>query len=224
MLAIVAWIGAFTALLAAVLACVQNDIKRVLAYSTVSQLGYMMAAIGAGFAGAGFLHLLTHGVFKALLFLGAGAVIHAVGTNDISAMGGLARRMPQTAIVFLVGTLSLAGISVLRRLLLEGGDPRRACWAGGLTGAVRHAGARRVPHGVLHVPRGVPRVLRRAGAPRHAMEPRARTIAHGATRTRTTRRPCMTLPLWVLALVAMAPRHLLHGARIRTPSSRRPAG
>ncbi len=107
---IVAWNGAFTALLAAVLACVQTDIKRVLAYSTVSQLGYMMAAIGAGFASAGFFHLLTHGIFKALLFLGAGAVIHAVGTNDIFAMGGLGRRMPQTAIVFVIGTLSLAGV------------------------------------------------------------------------------------------------------------------
>ena len=107
---IIAWNGAFTALLAAVLACVQSDIKRVLAYSTVSQLGYMMAAIGAGFASAGFLHLLTHGIFKALLFLAAGAVIHAVGTNDIFQMGGLARRMPQTTIVFVVGTLSLAGI------------------------------------------------------------------------------------------------------------------
>jgi len=107
---IVAWNGAFTALLAAVLACVQTDIKRVLAYSTVSQLGYMMAAIGAGFASAGFLHLLTHGIFKALLFLGAGAVIHAVGTNDIFAMGGLWRRLPQTAIVFVIGTLSLAGV------------------------------------------------------------------------------------------------------------------
>ena len=109
-LALVGWVGAFTALLAAVLACAQSDIKRVLAYSTVSQLGYMMAAIGAGFASVGFLHLLTHGVFKALLFLGAGAVIHAVGSNDIERMGGLARRMPQTAVVFLVGTLSLAGI------------------------------------------------------------------------------------------------------------------
>ncbi len=107
---IIAWNGAFTALLAAVLACVQTDIKRVLAYSTVSQLGYMMAAIGAGFASAGFLHLLTHGIFKALLFLAAGAVIHAVGTNDIFAMGGLWRKMPQTTIVFVVGTLSLAGI------------------------------------------------------------------------------------------------------------------
>jgi NADH-quinone oxidoreductase subunit L len=106
----IAWNGAFTALLAAVLACVQTDIKRVLAYSTVSQLGYMMAAIGAGFASAGFLHLLTHGIFKALLFLGAGAVIHAVGTNDIFRMGGLARKMPQTTLVFIVGTVSLAGV------------------------------------------------------------------------------------------------------------------
>jgi NADH-quinone oxidoreductase subunit L len=109
-LLVVAWIGAFTALLAAVLACVQDDIKRVLAYSTVSQLGYMMTAIGAGVAAAGFLHLLTHGLFKALLFLGAGAVIHAVGSNDLPNMGGLARRMPQTATVFIIGTLSLAGI------------------------------------------------------------------------------------------------------------------
>src|SRR5678816_2911231 len=109
-LLIVAWIGAFTALLAAVLACVQDDIKRVLAYSTVSQLGYMMTAIGAGYSAAGFFHLLTHGIFKALLFLGAGAVIHAVGSNDLPNMGGLARRMPQTAIVFIIGTLSLAGI------------------------------------------------------------------------------------------------------------------
>jgi NADH-quinone oxidoreductase subunit L len=109
-LMVVAWIGAFTALLAAVLACVQDDIKRVLAYSTVSQLGYMMAAIGAGFSAAGFFHLLTHGLFKALLFLGAGAVIHAVHSNDLSHMGGLAKRMPQTALVFVIGTLSLAGI------------------------------------------------------------------------------------------------------------------
>src|SRR5688572_1663483 len=83
-LVLIAWIGAVTALLAAVLACVQDDIKRVLAYSTVSQLGYMMTAIGAGFSAPGFFHLLTHGVFKALLFLGAGAVIHGVGSNDLS--------------------------------------------------------------------------------------------------------------------------------------------
>jgi NADH-quinone oxidoreductase subunit L len=132
-LLIVAWIGAFTALLAAVLACVQDDIKRVLAYSTVSQLGYMMTAIGAGVASAGFLHLLTHGLFKALLFLGAGAVIHAVGSNDLPNMGGLARRMPQTAIVFIVGTLSLAGIPFFGGFLSKE-EILGAVWAGGLTG------------------------------------------------------------------------------------------
>ena len=109
-LMLVAWIGGITALMAAILACVQTDIKRVLAYSTVSQLGYMMTAIGAGFAGAGFLHLLTHGVFKALLFLGAGAVIHAVHSNEMSDMGGLFKKMPQVAVVFIIGTLSLAGV------------------------------------------------------------------------------------------------------------------
>jgi NADH-quinone oxidoreductase subunit L len=112
-LTLIAWVGAFTALLAATMACVEGDIKRVLAYSTVSQLGYMMAAAGAGAAPAGFQHLLTHGLFKALLFLAAGAVIHAVGTNDIFRMGGLFRAMPQTAIVFIVGTLALAGVPPL---------------------------------------------------------------------------------------------------------------
>jgi NADH-quinone oxidoreductase subunit L len=110
---LIALVGAFTALLAATMACVESDIKRVLAYSTVSQLGFMMAAAGAGAPAAGFLHLLTHGTFKALLFLGAGAVIHAVGTNDMFRMGGLARAMPRTAIVFVVGTLALAGVPPL---------------------------------------------------------------------------------------------------------------
>jgi len=132
-LTIVAWIGAFTALLAAVLACVQDDIKRVLAYSTVSQLGYMMTAIGAGVAAAGFLHLLTHGLFKALLFLGAGAVIHAVGSNDLPRMGGLARRMPQTALLFIVGTLSLAGIPLFGGFLSKE-EILGAVWMGGLPG------------------------------------------------------------------------------------------
>jgi len=131
-LAIVAWNGAFTALLAAILACVQTDIKRVLAYSTVSQLGYMMAAIGAGVAGAGFLHLLTHGVFKALLFLGAGAVIHAVHSNEITDMGGLAKKMPQTAIVFLVGTLSLAGVPLFAGFASKE-EVLGAVWHGGFT-------------------------------------------------------------------------------------------
>jgi NADH-quinone oxidoreductase subunit L len=129
-MAIVAWNGALTAFLAAILACVQTDIKRVLAYSTVSQLGYMMAAIGAGFASAGFLHLLTHGVFKALLFLGAGSIIHAVHTNDITAMGGLRRTMPQTWIVFLIGTLSLAGVPLFAGFVSKE-EVLAAVWSGG---------------------------------------------------------------------------------------------
>jgi len=103
-------LGSATALFAACLALVQNDIKRVLAYSTCSQLGYMVAALGAGSMLGGFFHLTTHAFFKALLFLAAGSVIHAVGTNDIRAMGGLARKMPFTGAVFVVGALALAGI------------------------------------------------------------------------------------------------------------------
>ncbi|PYM08645.1 MAG: NADH-quinone oxidoreductase subunit L [Candidatus Rokuibacteriota bacterium] len=109
-LTIMAWVGAFTALLAATMACVENDIKRVLAYSTVSQLGYMMAAAGAAAPSAAFFHLLTHGVFKALLFLAAGAAIHAVGSSDIRQMGRLFGALPQTGIVFLIGTLALSGV------------------------------------------------------------------------------------------------------------------
>jgi NADH-quinone oxidoreductase subunit L len=111
-LALMAWVGAFTALLAASMACVESDIKRVLAYSTVSQLGYMMAAAGAAAPEAGFLHLLAHGVFKALLFLGAGVVIHVFHTNDVFRMGGL-RGHPAIWLPFVVGTLALAGVPPL---------------------------------------------------------------------------------------------------------------
>jgi len=109
-LTIILWIGAFTAFFAATMALVENDIKRVLAYSTISQLGYMMAGLGAGSVIAGFFHLTTHAFFKALLFLAAGSVIHSMGTNDIWEMGKLAKKMPQTALVFVIGTLALAGI------------------------------------------------------------------------------------------------------------------
>lgn len=109
-LTVVAVVGGFTAIFAASIGLVQNDIKRVLAYSTVSQLGYMMLALGvAGYTAAVF-HLGTHAFFKALLFLAAGAVIHAVGTQDIREMGGLWRKMPLTAWVFLIGALALSGI------------------------------------------------------------------------------------------------------------------
>ncbi len=110
MMYVVASIGAFTAFLAASIGLVQNDIKRVLAYSTVSQLGYMMMALGlAGFT-AGTFHLMTHAFFKALLFLAAGSVIHAVHTNDIQFMGGLHGKLKITSITFLIASLSISGI------------------------------------------------------------------------------------------------------------------
>jgi NADH-quinone oxidoreductase subunit L len=107
------WVGTITAVFTALLGLVQTDIKRVLAYSTCSQLGFMVAALGAGSAFAGYFHLGTHAFFKALLFLGAGSVIHAVHSNELKDMGGLGRRMPLTAVTFGLGALSLAGIPPL---------------------------------------------------------------------------------------------------------------
>jgi len=118
---VVAYVGGFTAIFAATIAITQNDIKRVLAYSTVSQLGYMIMAIGVGSYTAGFFHLTTHAMFKAGLFLGSGSVIHAMhhamhklhvhdDPNDIRLMGGFKKKMPVTYITFLIYTLALCGI------------------------------------------------------------------------------------------------------------------
>jgi NADH-quinone oxidoreductase subunit L len=117
---LVAYVGIVTALYAAVVACVQSDIKRVLAFSTISQIGFMMVALGVctsanphegglGYMAAMF-HLFTHAMFKALLFLGAGNIIHAVHSNEVSAMGGLRKYMPVTHITFLIACLAIAGI------------------------------------------------------------------------------------------------------------------
>jgi NADH-quinone oxidoreductase subunit L len=110
---LVALIAGITMVIAAGLAFVQDDIKRVLAYSTVSQLGYMVAALGVGAWTAGVFHLFTHAFFKALLFLGSGSVIHAVHSNNMSEMGGLKKHMPVTFWTFVVGTVALAGIPPL---------------------------------------------------------------------------------------------------------------
>ncbi len=113
-LLIVAVIGAVTALMAGTIGLVQNDIKRVLAYSTVSQLGLMFLAMGVGAFGAGIFHLYTHAFFKALLFLGSGAVIHALhGEQDIRNMGGLRKFLPITYWTFLIGSLAIAGVPLL---------------------------------------------------------------------------------------------------------------
>ena len=117
----IAWVGAGSALFAAVIACTQTDIKRVLAYSTMSQIGFMMFALGVsgygGEQGLGFtasqFHLFTHALFKALLFLGAGAVIHAVHSNELADMGGLRKRLPFTHATFLIACLAIAGMPPL---------------------------------------------------------------------------------------------------------------
>jgi NADH-quinone oxidoreductase subunit L len=110
-LTVVVWIGVTTALMAALIAIAQADIKRILAYSTVSQLGLMMVSLGVGGVAAGMMHLLAHGFFKALLFLGAGSVIHGChGEQDIRKMGGLRRLMPITFSTYVIGMMALSGV------------------------------------------------------------------------------------------------------------------
>ena len=128
-LLVIAIVGCITLFLAATIAITATDIKRVLAYSTVSQLGYMMLALGVGGWLAGLFHLITHAFFKSLLFLCSGSVIHACHTNDMPKMGGLRKKMPWTAYTMLVGCLAIAGggHSVrdrAERLLLERLDHR----------------------------------------------------------------------------------------------------
>jgi NADH-quinone oxidoreductase subunit L len=126
-------VGMLSALLAAIMALVATDLKRVLAYSTVSQLGYMVYAVGAGGLFASQFHLLSHAVFKALLFLGAGAVIHSVGTRDMREMGGLGKKMPAVRTVFVIGAAALAGLPILngfwsKELVLEAGLEGGPTW------------------------------------------------------------------------------------------------
>jgi len=142
-LAVVAAVGAATALFAASIGLVQKDIKRVLAYSTVSQLGYMFLALGVGAFASGIFHLMTHAFFKALLFLGAGSVIHALsGEQDLERMGGLKSALPRTHATMLIATLAIAGVfpfsgffskdEILWNAWKSGGP---LLWAAGVIGA-----------------------------------------------------------------------------------------
>jgi NADH-quinone oxidoreductase subunit L len=126
-------VGLASVLVAGILALAVSDIKRVLAYSTISQLGYMVCAIGFGGVLASQFHLLSHALFKALLFLGAGAVIHAVGTRDMREMGGLGREMPFVRVAFLIGALALAGLPIVngfwsKEAILETGLDTGPVW------------------------------------------------------------------------------------------------
>ena len=162
---VVAMVGALTALFAATIGLAQNDIKKVLAYSTISQLGYMFAAVGVGAYAAGVFHLMTHAFFKACLFLGSGSVIHAMGgEQDMRKMGGLRDHMPITFWTFLAATLAICGVppfagfmskdEIIWQALAHG---HQVVWALLWLGAGTH--------GLLHVPPGLHDLLRRV--PRH---------------------------------------------------------
>ena len=176
---VVAAIGIFTAILAASIAFTQTDIKRVLAYSTLSQLGYMFAALGVGAFIAAIFHLMTHGFFKGLLFLGSGSVIHAVHEEqDMNRMGGLWRKIPITHWTMLIGAIAIAGHPAPRRVLLQGRDPGR-----GVQVRVRLLGlgdrARRRRHDrLLHVAADGQDVLRRV-ARRPARRGQGPRVARG---------------------------------------------
>ncbi len=148
-MAVVAAVGAATALLAGTIGIAQNDIKKVLAYSTISQLGFMFMGVGAGAFAAGIFHLFTHAFFKACLFLGSGSVIHGMGgEQDIRKMGGLKERMPWTFWTFLTASLAIAGVpplagffskdEILWRAFSSGALPvwlGVSCWAFGAAAA-----------------------------------------------------------------------------------------
>ena len=185
---LVAAVGTFTAIFAASIALTQNDIKRVLAYSTLSQLGYMFAALGVGAWTAAIFHLVTHGFFKGLLFLGSGSVIHGVHEEqDMNRMGALWRKMPITHWTMLIGALAIAGIPPLAGFFSKDeilGEAFKLgfewVWLIGVVVALHDR--------VLHVPADGQDVLRR--------EPRGpRTWS----RRSTSRRRTMTVPLILLA-------------------------
>jgi NADH-quinone oxidoreductase subunit L len=140
---LIAWVGVLTALFAATIACAQNDIKKVLAYSTISQLGYMFLAVGSGAYAAAIFHMVTHAFFKALLFLGAGSVIHGMhDEQDMKRMGGLKKWLPVTSATFIVGWLAIAGVPPFSGfwskddILLNAFEKSSALWFVGLVTAL----------------------------------------------------------------------------------------
>ena len=187
-------LGAITLLVAGVVALVQWDIKRVIAYSTMSQIGYMFMAAGIGAYGYAIFHLMTHAFFKALLFMSAGLVIHHLdGEQDIRKMGGLKSVMPRTHIAFLVGALALVGIPIFAGFWSKDGivaaafaSERRA-----RLHALRRRARRRAPHRPLHVPPLLHGLPRRAERAREGARAR-RATAKGRSRcsSRSACSPC----------------------------------
>ena len=195
-MAVVTIIGGATALFAAIIAFAQYDLKRVLAYSTVSQLGFMFIGVGSGAYFAGVYHLMTHAFFKACLFLGAGSVMHAMHDDlDIRNMGGLWKKMPSTAKTFLVGTLAITGI-----VPLSGFFSKDAILAGALfshNAAWPAVGKIAYVLGTLAAA-GTSFYMMRAFALAFAGTPRTETARHAHESDWT-----MTLPLWILAILSV---------------------
>jgi NADH-quinone oxidoreductase subunit L len=195
-MALVMLVGAATAVVAAAIAFVQNDIKKVLAYSTVSQLGFMFIGVGAGAFFAGVLHLVTHAFFKACLFLGAGSVMHGMHEDtDIRNMGGLWKKMPHTAWTFLIATIAITGV-----LPLSGFFSKDAILAGALfshNAAAPWAGKLAYALGTLAAA-GTAFYMTRLFALTFAGKPRTDAAAHAHESS-----PLMTLPLWVLAILSV---------------------
>src|SRR5215212_7587447 len=222
-LAIVAGIGAATALMAGTIGLVQNDIKRVLAYSTVSQLGYMFLAMGVGAYAAGIFHLYTHAFFKALLFLGSGAVIHALaGEQDLRNMGGLKKDLPVTYWTFLIGALAIAGVpllsgffskdEILFRTFTSNNPYRLLLWGIGMVTSLLTAtymfrlvflafhGDRRVaPHPPAHPEEEEPAAHADVAKP-HSAHAAAHHGGHGHAHAPHDAPPAMAIPLIVLAI------------------------
>jgi NADH-quinone oxidoreductase subunit L len=218
-MSIVAGIGVATALMAGTIGLVQNDIKRVLAYSTVSQLGYMFLAMGVGAWAAGIFHLYTHAFFKALLFLGSGAVIHALaGEQDLRNMGGLKKYLPVTYWTFLIGALAIAGVpflsgffskdEILFKTFTSNNANRLVLWGVGMVTSLLTAtymfrlvylafhGERRQDGAVSAHPEEEEHVAQAA----HGHAPAAQHGSHGHGHAPHDAPPSMAIPLIVLAI------------------------
>jgi NADH-quinone oxidoreductase subunit L len=207
-MATVTIVGAATALFAAVIAFVQTDIKKVLAYSTVSQLGFMFIGVGAGVWWAGVLHLVTHAFFKGCLFLGAGSVMHGMGDDtDIRNMGGLWKKMPQTALTFLIATIAATGILPLSGFFSKDGILAGA--HGSVNAAYPWAGPAAYWIGTAAA-LGTAFYMTRLFALTFLGKPRTHAAEHAHESS-----PLMYLPLWVLAIAAIVAAILglpaLHG-------------
>ncbi len=198
---VVTCIGAITAFFAATVGLVQNDIKRVIAYSTCSQLGYMFVALGLGFYSAAIFHLFTHAFFKALLFLGSGSVIHAVSDEqDMRKMGGLRKLIPKTYWMMIVGTLALTGVGIPLTVIGTAGffskdaiiEGAFACAQPGRLYRVLAARGRCRIHQLLFL-----------AADLHDLPRRARAPATTSCITCTNRPPVMLVPLYLLAVGAL---------------------